>query len=167
MIAWFRAEQACLAVKKAVVAVGSGCERIFLASLEDWPGSPWAFHGLVDQRGDPKPVFNALSLLFQTLEGYERVEALDLGEAGIRTFRFALPGGETIVLWADDRVLQTWETPPAEPRRVRLPLARRGGRWTRIPTAKDEETRWTGIAAGQDFVALEIGETPVLVEAGR
>lgn len=96
--AWYQREQASLTVKKYIVAIEARLAKIFMASLEDWVGSPWPNHGLTNRDGTPRPVYRAIQFLTRTVDGFEDEKRLELGE-GIYAFQFVVGGNAVYVLW--------------------------------------------------------------------
>jgi hypothetical protein len=112
--AWFRREQASLTVKKIVMAIDSSLTRVFMCCLEDWVGSPWPYHGMVDPDGTPRPAYRAIQFLTNKLEGFTDEKRLET-EDGVSAFRFRFPKRDVYIAWyetnQDELDLPTAENP--------------------------------------------------------
>lgn len=184
--AWFRAEQACGLVKKAVLAMSEGCAGINLGNLEDWDIFAFvptitgtaAFHGMVERKGwvgqpkadadripgEPRPAYHALALVLRQLSGFTAVKPLDFG-GGIYAYTFTVKAAEVTVLWYDDgRRYLPGEVPPS--RRIELTVPAQPHRLLLTPTERaapmPPARRLTPV---QGQLSLELGTVPVFLEA--
>jgi len=76
---WYRKEQARLSVKKPVVALAHGAEKIFLANPFDWSDyylPSFRHFGLLDRKGNPRPAFYAYKLLIEKVGGFSNINIL-------------------------------------------------------------------------------------------
>ncbi len=185
-MAWFRAEQACGLVKKAVLAMGEGCAGINLGNLEDWDVFSFvptitgtaAFQGLIDIAGfqpgapravadripgAPRPAFHALALLQQKVARFTAVRTLPL-DTGVYGYAFSVDGREVAVLWYDDgRRRLPGETPPA--RTVTLAAPAPACRLTLTPTdSREPVPPARKLLAENGKVTLSVGAVPVFLE---
>jgi hypothetical protein len=184
--AWFRAEQACGLVKKAVLAMGEGCAGINLGNLEDWDIFAFvptitgtaAFHGLVERKGwvgrakadadripgEARPAYHALALVSQKLSDFTAVKTLSLGK-GVYAYTFTVNSREVTVLWYDDgKRYLPGEVPPS--RRIELPAPPQPHRLLLTPTERQVPAPPARrLVPVQGKLTMELGATPVFLEA--
>jgi hypothetical protein len=104
-VAWFQKKQARLLIKKAVTAFSCGVEKVFISSEVDWPNYHmpiWRHMGLLDKNGKRKSAFLAYQTLISTIDGFNKVEKLDLGK-NITAYRFLGNKDEVLVLWSAEK----------------------------------------------------------------
>ncbi len=88
-------------VKRHVVSLASGVEKIFWSSLS--PTLGWSENflrlSLIDQKGRKKPAFYTYKLMVSKLDGYTNLETIKL-DAGVSAYRFTVEGKPVYVLWS-------------------------------------------------------------------
>ncbi|MFZ5995739.1 MAG: hypothetical protein ACOYU4_12235 [Thermodesulfobacteriota bacterium] len=102
-IKWFRQEQARLLIKKAVIAFGSGVDKVFISTDVDWSNfyyPMWRYMGLLDGKGNRKSAFYSFKTMVSKLDGFTNVESLALG-TDVFAYRFSKPSGIVYVLWSE------------------------------------------------------------------
>ncbi len=134
-------------VKRYVLAIASGVERVFWYALQAPPHQAqgkWSRTGLLRQDGSKRPAFSALGLAVKRLDGAREVRTLSAG-GGVQAFEFVRPGGSVYVLWSD------------------------GGATTRVPTGpvRVEITDALGARTTQesqkDVLELRLSARPIFV----
>ncbi len=183
--AWYRAEQARLAVKKFGVAAELGLGAMMLGLEQDWwwarvpllAQRDFAYQGLVEplqpfQVPGPRPVARSLRLVTDTLGALQRGRAPGAGAArrrpnGVRVhaYRFTVLAGAAYLLWIDDGVAQTpWQT-AGEVWASVFPLGSSSARITGLITHRDqtEPPRQT-VPTSAGTLILRVGASPLLVE---
>lgn len=182
--AWYRAEQARLAVKKFAVAAELGLGAMMLGLEQDWwwarvpllAQRDFAYQGLVEplqpfQVPGPRPVARSLRLVTDTLGAYSAVERLALAPLGggpngvrVHAYRFTVLAGAAYLLWIDDGVAQNpWQT--AGEVDLAVPVGSASARVTGMITHRDqtEPPRQT-VPTSAGTLILRVGESPLLVE---
>jgi hypothetical protein len=191
--AWYRKEQAELAVKKFVVAAELGLGAIMMGLEQDWAWArnpafgqrDFAYQGLVDtvqpfQVPDPRPAALSLGLLAERLAGYTAVQRLTIAPerpplcpsaplllcspAQAYAYHFTVEGQSVHVLWYDDGVAQLpWEAEPEVT--VALPVASPVVTVTHIITQAGQTEPVVGtVEVMEGQIVLTVTETPMLVE---
>ena len=103
---WYRKEQARLSVKKPVVALAHGAEKIFLANPFDWSDyylPSFRYFGLLDRKGNPRPAFYAYKLLIEKVGGFSNINILSEKD-GRYIYRFLIKekNREVYLLWNEN-----------------------------------------------------------------
>jgi hypothetical protein len=177
--AWFRREQASLTVKKIVMSIDSSLTRVFMCCLEDWVGSPWPYHGMVDPDGTPRPAYRAMQFLTNKLDGYTEEKRLET-EDGVCAFRFRFPNRDFYVAWyetnEDELDLPTAEN-PAHALALRIGETRSGAQGAPKPeqvpairafsldaVCQDPKTDGEPRTLDHSAITVEINRYPVFLE---
>ncbi len=141
-------EQAREVVKRYVLAVYSGIEKVFWSSLHETKGWSEKFLNLalIDDSGRKKPAYFTYKLLVPVLDGYDSVTRLDLG-SDVYAFRVKKGEGTAYVVWSEKGAA------------VRLPVGSSKVRVTDTLTLEKEER---GVSGRE--VKIEAGRTPLIIE---
>lgn len=109
--AWFLEEQSKLAIKKMALTPATGCQKIFMGTLIDWPWySGYPYNGLVNTVVDPstnkksytkKPVYNAMSYFISTFSGFTSCSYSTINGVWIVKFLFT-NGRIGYVCWSEN-----------------------------------------------------------------
>jgi hypothetical protein len=110
-VSWFLKEQSKLAIKKMCLASATGCKKIFMGTLVDWPTySGYPYNGLVSVTTNPdtneiiynrKPVYNSLSYFIASFYNYTGCSYTV--NNGVWIIKFEFQGGRVgYVCWSEN-----------------------------------------------------------------
>ena len=91
-------------VKRYVLALGSGVERVFwyvLVAPKHQDTGEWSRTGLLRRDLSKRPAYHTYRLMTQMLKDSRSVRTLNIGSA-VQAFEFTKPQGSIYVLWCDE-----------------------------------------------------------------
>lgn len=168
-VKWYRAEQSRILAKVYVTRFAAGVEKVFVGMPIDWDkgigklGWPNPYVGLLNDAGEPWPVYHALGFLVKELDGFTRAEPVPAPKGvSLYRFRFAAPRKPVWVAWLEDPKPRGLEA-KLPIRNVRLNRVRRAVSAQEVPTLGDRprEKPFSRTRAG---VKLKLTPTPVLIK---
>lgn len=167
---WFRAEQARLVVKKSVVGLELGLEKINFGMFIDNPNAwsdmmkrgahkntlhyNWAIGGFLDKDYVPYPAYYTYKLTVEKLKTARFVRR-QLTGAGVRGFELSSQGTPLYVFWSDKNVKRRFAVDRSF-KRVKI---------TNIVTKFNQQTPYSEIVNVEDGnIYLNLTEDPIFLE---
>jgi hypothetical protein len=153
-VAWVRAEQAKLAIKKYTCALAYGAEKIMMGLMEDWPWyAAFPYNGMTESDGTPRPVWYAMQTYISKVLGAGMLIEVATGSPNDKVFRFTTTSGVGYIAWNDSMEGS-----------ITLPLSKSTAIVWQVPTTAAEGTgKTTPVSTQNGMVTVKINSTPVII----
>lgn len=163
-LAWLRAEQARLAIKKYTYALAFGASRIYMGLMEDWPWyTGYPYNGLTESNGSPRPVWNAIQSYAQRITGFDSITEVSLG--GYTISAVTLPTFDICLyrLTSGDRTIYIGWTEPGNIT-IQMPfVGTQASIWTVPTTLAEGGGLTTTIPVVSNTLTLKLTTTPIII----